>query len=647
MALFRFRIDHRREDVTDENAEPVEELVSTWESRTPAVVMVILLIAIVVIPPLVGLRISTLRTEIAEVAEHARARQANIAIDVAREAAALRGYLLTGEEEFRDQFREARDGEAEAFAELRSLAQRLDPDLAERVDNLQALHSEAHAIGAEVLAGRISRNEYLENLSLQEASYESFVAASRALDIALTAEVSERREAIELTQRLQTLAIVALALLTLVAALLMARLGGRFRALAVRLRKLAREEAALSRVARTLSAVGSAGEVVERVAASALEAVQAQAAYVERVRPGGMHVEIVAVTGSRYPARGTRAAYPGSISGDRIVRAEPEVVAVRAMLAEQRSTAQALEAGCGDCSALVVPLSSEGETLGALVLLREAGQPAFQADEVGRGRTLADLASLALRRALLLEEREQILAEEQGARALAEGAVRTRDKVLGIVAHDLRNPLGAILTSSSFLLDIQLPEEGRTKQLQIIHRSSVRMNRLIQDLLDVARIESGGLAIDPRCVEVAPLVTEACQFHAGAAAEKGVRLDCKVAEGLPALHADEDRLHQVFANLIGNAIKFTDGRGKVIVMAEAVGSGVHFSVADTGPGIPDEDQPRIFDAHWQAGATAHLGSGLGLAIAKGIVETHGGRIWVESAPWVGTTFHFTIPAADG
>jgi signal transduction histidine kinase len=173
------------------------------------------------------------------------------------------------------------------------------------------------------------------------------------------------------------------------------------------------------------------------------------------------------------------------------------------------------------------------------------------------------------------------------------------------------------------------------------------MNRLIQDLLDVARLESGGLAIDPRHVEVAPLLKEACQLHAGAASEKQVRLECKIAESLPALHADVDRLHQVFSNLIGNAIKFTDERGKVSVEAEAAGSGVHFSVADTGPGIPDEDQPKVFDAHWQASGTAHLGSGLGLAIAKGIVETHGGRIWVESTPWVGTTFHFTIPAADG
>ncbi|HEX6068548.1 MAG TPA: ATP-binding protein, partial [Longimicrobiaceae bacterium] len=523
--------------------------------------------------------------------------------------------------------------------------ERLDPDLADQVDRLAAFHSESHATGADLLAGRLSRERYLEDLMLQQASDESFADASAALEDALTAEMTERRVVIQLTQRLQTFATAALALLALAAALLVGRLGRRLRALAVRLRRLAREEAALNRIARTLSAVGSADEMVDRVAASGLEAVQADGAYVERVGEGGTHVEIVAVTGSPHPDLGTRAAFPGSLSGAPMERAEPEVVSVRELVARRRPIAAALEPVCGDCAALVVPLASEGETLGALVLLREAGRPAFLPDEVARGRTLADLASLALRRALLLEEREQILAEEQRARVLAEGAVRTRDKVLGIVAHDLRNPLGAVLTSSSFLLDVELPEERRTQQLQIIHRSSVRMNRLIQDLLDVARIESGGLAIDPHRIEVAPLVAEACQLHAASAAEKGVRLDCEIAEGLPPLHADVDRLHQVFANLIGNAIKFTDRRGKVLVKAEAAGSAVHFSVADTGPGIPDEDQPRIFEAHWQASATAHLGSGLGLAIARGIVETHGGRIWVESAPWVGTTFHFTIPAA--
>lgn len=639
------RTGRRRADAPDETAEPAADLVSAWESRRPAVLVVVFLLALLVVPPLVGRRISTLRTDILEVAELARARETEISLHVAREAAALRGYLLTGERTYVERYQEARRHETEAFAELRSLAERLNPALAERVDTLQALHRETHATSPALLQGRLSRDEFREHLSLQEARHRRVADASEALDAALTAEVRKRGEAIQRTQRLQAIVTAVLTLLALGAALLVGRLGRRLRGLTVRLRRLAREEAALSGIARTLSAVGSAGEVVERVADAALEVVRARAAYVERMGRGEEPVEVVAVAGRGHPDLGTRAAFPGSLTEEVMRRDAPELVTVHEVVEEGRSIARQLEGSCAGCSALVLPLASEGESLGALVLLRGPGEPAFLPDEIARGRTLADLASLALRRSLLLEERAQILAEEQRARAVAERAVRTRDRVLGIVAHDLRNPLSAVLTISSFLLDVPLAEEARAQQLQIIHRCAARMNRLIEDLLDVARIDSGGLAIDPHPVEAGPLVTEACELHRAAAVEKGVRLKCELADGLPPLHADFDRLLQVFSNLIGNAIKFTDERGKVTVGAEAVEEGVRFWVADTGPGIAEEDLPRIFDPHWQARGTAHLGSGLGLAIARGIVEAHGGRIRVESTRWAGTTFHFTLPAA--
>lgn len=607
--------------------------------------VVVFLLALLFVPPLIGRRISALRAEIAEVAEVSRARAVEVALHTTREAAALRGYLLTGEQEYLDRYREASGSGAAAFAELRPLARRLDPALMERVDTVYALHQRTHVVAAALLQGRLSPERLTEHLSLQQAGYERVAEASEALDAALMAEVGERRAAIQRTQTLQAVVTAALTLLALAAALLVGRLGARLRAQAVRLRRVAREEAALSRFARTLSAVGTAGEVVERVAVSALEVVPGGGAYVERIGEGRAPVEIVAVAGECHPDLGTRAELPGSLAETDPGQNEPERVTVAKLVKGERPMGRALEVKCRDCSALILPLASEGENLGALVLLREPGQPAFEPEEVARGRTLAHLTSLALRRALLLEERAQLLAEEQRARAMAEGAVRTRDTVLGIVAHDLRNPLSAILTSSSFLMDVPLPEEGRAQQLQVIHRSAERMNRLIQDLLDVARIESGGLAMDLHRVEVGPLVVEACDLHLAAAAEKSVRLERELAEQLPELHADSDRLLQVFSNLIGNAIKFTDARGKVTVRAEAADGVVRFSIADTGPGIKEEDLPKVFDAHWQASGTAHLGSGLGLAIAQGIVEAHAGRIWVESKAWVGTTFHFTVPSA--
>ena len=127
---------------------------------------------------------------------------------------------------------------------------------------------------------------------------------------------------------------------------------------------------------------------------------------------------------------------------------------------------------------------------------------------------------------------------------------------------------------------------------------------------------------------------------------KMVRFSCDVADDLPPACLDRLRILQVLANLISNAIKFTPEGGEVIVRVEAAGSDIRFVVSDTGVGIDEKDAGRVFDRYWQATRTARLGTGLGLPIAKGIVEAHGGRIWFESKPGIGTTFSFTLPA-DG
>jgi signal transduction histidine kinase len=168
------------------------------------------------------------------------------------------------------------------------------------------------------------------------------------------------------------------------------------------------------------------------------------------------------------------------------------------------------------------------------------------------------------------------------------------------------------------------------------------MNRLIQDLLDVAKIEAGRLGVDPRPVEVPPLVAEAFDMLRPIASEKSIRLDVAVADDLPTIAADAGRVLQVLSNLVGNAIKFTPAEGRVTIRAERVAGTVGFCVADTGPGIPPEQLPHIFGRFWQADRSDRRGIGLGLAIAKGIVEAHGGRISVESRVGEGTSFYFTL-----
>ena len=242
------------------------------------------------------------------------------------------------------------------------------------------------------------------------------------------------------------------------------------------------------------------------------------------------------------------------------------------------------------------------------------------------------------------EERAALLVREREARERAEAAIRTREEVLAIVSHDLRNPLNTIAMGAVALSDFGGDEASRSKYIAMIQRAIQRMNRLIEDLLDVVRLEGGQkLALEPKPLELGPVLGEMCESFRVQAESRSQALSCECAPGLPPVIADRDRLAQVLSNLVGNALKFTPEGGWVTMRASATDEQVEISVQDTGSGISPEDLPRIFDPYWQAGRTARLGAGLGLTIAKGIVEAHGGQIRVDSEPGSGTTFTFSLP----
>ena len=221
-------------------------------------------------------------------------------------------------------------------------------------------------------------------------------------------------------------------------------------------------------------------------------------------------------------------------------------------------------------------------------------------------------------------------------------SIDAREQVLKIVSHDLRNPLHTISMCASLLIDVPLPAEQQAAQLKRIKRAGERMNRLIQDLLDVAKLEAGRVGISARELDVPPLIAEAYDMLLPLAEEKSVRLERDVAEGLPRITADAGRVLQVLSNLVGNAIKFTPEGGRIVMGAKPVVAGVEFFVSDTGPGIPPDQLERIFGRFWQADAADRRGIGLGLTIAKGIMDAHGGRLWVESTLGQGTTFRFIL-----
>jgi PAS domain S-box-containing protein len=223
-------------------------------------------------------------------------------------------------------------------------------------------------------------------------------------------------------------------------------------------------------------------------------------------------------------------------------------------------------------------------------------------------------------------------------------AVAVRDEVVAIVSHDLRNPLSVVKMCASTLSEDPLPDAGTVMDLaHSIHQSAEWMNTIIQDLLDVARLESGKLVMRMEPVSLDAIVADAVNFHHPLAEERGLRLESDLPPDVPVVSVDALRISQVFTNLIGNALKFTERGGTITVRARCIDGRVVVSVVDTGRGIPDDDLPRLFDRFWQASrGDLKRGTGLGLAIAKGIVEAHGGRIWVESRESLGATFSFTL-----
>ena len=281
-------------------------------------------------------------------------------------------------------------------------------------------------------------------------------------------------------------------------------------------------------------------------------------------------------------------------------------------------------------SYMAIPLVARDMRFGAVVFISSSRR--YTPHDLHLANDLGVRSALAIQNARLL--------------AAAHQATRARDAMLGIVAHDLRNPLNAIGMSAQ-LLGRKLrkgvgPEEAE-KSIETIRHATVRANRLIADLLDVTRSEAGTLSVDLKPWSPAALISAAVEGLRPLLAAH--RLELEIPTGLPAVRADRDRIVQVFSNLVGNAIKFTPPGGRIAVGAGPAEAAVAFYVADSGQGIPAEHQQRLFERFWQANQNDRRGTGLGLPIAKGIVEAHGGKLWVKSAPGAGSTFFFTLPFA--
>jgi PAS domain S-box-containing protein len=253
-----------------------------------------------------------------------------------------------------------------------------------------------------------------------------------------------------------------------------------------------------------------------------------------------------------------------------------------------------------------------------------------------------DITEQQVARERLKETEARLLRQEQEAREAAERAARMREDMVATVAHDLRNPLHVIATATAAMQAAPLEAERRERFATLTRRSIRIMTRLVEDLLDVSRIDAGRLEVRREPVEPARILEETRELFEGRARERGIALAVSAAAGLGTVMGDHDRLVQVLSNLVDNALKFTPPGGHVELAAEARGEGVEVAVRDDGIGLAPGQLERLFDRYWKAEQGSRSGAGLGLAIARGIVRAHGGEIRAESERGRGTTIRFTI-----
>ncbi|RYZ38134.1 MAG: hypothetical protein EOO71_25310 [Myxococcaceae bacterium] len=282
---------------------------------------------------------------------------------------------------------------------------------------------------------------------------------------------------------------------------------------------------------------------------------------------------------------------------------------------------------------------------------REDADTALQGERATADEKLRDERAERMRAlsALLHLERMETDSRLLVERAHADTGLATRDEFMGMVSHDLRTLLGGIALQSALLKRNAADDEvgRRTAEAAAkIQRFTARMNRLIGDLVDVASIETGRIRIAPELQDATALVRESVEAFQPQASAQGISLDVKIRGNTLMAKFDHERVLQVLANLLSNALKFTAAGGRISLHVEPVGQDVRFSVADTGSGIQGDQLEHVFERFWQARREDRRGLGLGLYISRGIVEAHGGRIWAESHPGQGSTFAFTLPGAS-
>lgn len=628
-----------------------------WKRALPVAFIVASLLALVILPVISTRRSNAIRNDIRQVAEPARSRANQIQLSLLRENAQIVAFQVTEQDQYRDRLVELAQGRREAYEALDPLVRQINSRAVQQLRELRSCTSqwEASIVRSELLARDLPAPIFLQRLYEIQPGYESCQAAAEALKNTIGGRIDRKWVQLGEIDQTQTTIAVVLTLLALASAGLVVWLGRQTRMLAtvaqtereaaerqaeraelarLRAEGAERRSAFLAELSRELSAsldLQSMLQTFARLVAGSLAdlclvdlAENGTSTRIALAHADPDNEELWKELSPMDPDLPDSPLKAALESGNpQIATHVWEEMLDRFVPAESLDQARRL----GVRSWIVVPLRSRERTLGAATLVLTEPDQHFDSDDLELAMRVASRTALAMDNALLYLESQQNL--------------RAREEILAIVSHDLRNPLTTIQMTASLLLESA--EEPIREDLEIVRSNARRMNRLIQDLLDVSTLDRGRqLSMSPEPLEVPSLLREACEMFRSQAAADGKELESRI-ETVSEFSADRDRLLQVFSNLIGNAMKFTRPGDRIMVRATPQNDQILFAVEDSGPGIPAEDVHRIFEPFWQARRTARLGAGLGLTISKGIVEAHGGRIWAESEPGRGTTFFFTIP----
>ena len=556
------------------------------------------LIALVVVPIYMGRPVATAQDRITGILQPALEATARLSLVQARQMARLQSFLLTGDRAYRLRYTAAITEEDSLYHELGDLVRVMDFDVRERLAQLSAESTRWRFENLNVFDELLDPEVQVALRAQSQSVYDGLQRATRELERSVGSEVGQATRDMARWRRRQTWITVGLALLALGSTLVVGLVSRRVRGL---VSEADRRRTDAVRARREIDALLEA-------TGDGVLGIDLDGAAISLNRVGA---ELLGITESEMRGRDVHDAL--------------------------YHTDQQSEAVERDVSPILTALASGGRaTSGDSDILWRRDRTSFPA----RWALLPLVDGTEVRGAVLTftdmtESREK----EDALRR----AVEQRDEVVSIVSHDLRNPLGVVAAAAEILIDLPLDPPERRKQAEIIARSATRMGRLIEDLLDVARIEAGALVVRPSSEEPRPVLLEVQSMFEQQASQAGVSLSVGSVCDAP-IRMDRDRTMQALANLVENAIRVTAEGGSVTLGAKALDENlVALSVADTGTGLAPEVVQHLFDRFWQGEGKG--GSGLGLAIVRGVAEAHGGEVRVDSELGVGSTFHLVLPRA--